>query len=467
MMEEREYKDHEIDLIDLLFFWLEKWRITLLLMLLFAVAFGGYQYQNALRNRQIKELETGSEPERFYEQTIQDSEDLLKRQEDYINSSAVMRLNPYSVETGILTYYIDGEDNVDALFSSYQSYVEDGRLAKELYLANTEISVEDLGGYLVSFSYHMKNPENQYESQTVKRPENVFTVQIRMPDKDLCALYLEQIEKCMADYADELQAEISEHTLRVLFSEQMEMTDLELEQYQTNVRAKHIANFKNIQTLKAELEAVLKQKNEDVTKESPMLEAPVSFAIKYAAVGMALGVFFSLFVFFLYYLMGGRLQNAKNFSAEYTIPALGLVYVPKTKKKAFGFIDRWLDRLRTGVYAEISREEQIRIAAMNVQNALSAALGEGKPIERVMLAGTIPEKDAAELCEQLLSELQGISVSSYRQIAFQSVVIRELEEYDAVIFVEKRGVSCAERIMRERKLALSRNVTILGAVLLF
>lgn len=146
MMEEREYKDHEIDLIDLLFFWLEKWRITLLLMLLFAVAFGGYQYQNALRNRQIKELETGSEPERFYEQTIQDSEDLLKRQEDYINSSALMRLNPYSVETGILTYYIDGADNVDALFSSYQSYVEDGRLAKELYLANTEISVEDLGG---------------------------------------------------------------------------------------------------------------------------------------------------------------------------------------------------------------------------------------------------------------------------------------------------------------------------------
>lgn len=311
------------------------------------------------------------------------------------------------------------------------------------------------------------NSTKENKSQILKQRENVFTVRVRMPDKDLCALYLEQIEKCMADYADELQAEISEHTLRVLFSEQMEMTDLELEQYQTNVRAKHIANFKNIQTLKAELEAVLKQKNEDVTKESPILEAPVSFAIKYAAVGMALGAFFSLFVFFLYYLMGGRLQNAKNFSAEYTIPALGLVYVPKTKKKAFGFIDRWLDRLRTGVYAEISREEQIRIAAMNVQNALSAAFSEGKPIERVMLAGTIPEKDAAELCEQLLSELQGISVSSYRQIAFQSVVIRELEEYDAVIFVEKRGVSCAERIMRERKLALSRNVTILGAVLLF
>ena len=150
---------------------------------------------------------------------------------------------------------------------------------------------------------------------------------------------------------------------------------------------------------------------------------------------------------------------------EFGMPLLGVVRDSGKKKKIFGFIDNWVSHLKEGSYASIGFEEQIKMAASNVQAAIARKSPNGE-LQRIMLAGTMAEKDAAALCAQLSSELHGISLSSYMQIVYQSSALKELENYDGVLFLEKKGASSASMILQERKSASDRNVTVLGAIVL-
>lgn len=83
-----------------------------------------------------------------------------------------------------------------------------------------------------------------------------------------------------------------------------------------------------------------------------------------------------------------------------------------------------------------------------------------------MLAGTAPEKEVALLCAQLTEEMKEISWSAYTQIVFRADALKELGDYDGILFVEKKGVSDTRFIFKERKLALDREVKALGMVVL-
>lgn len=167
MNEEHSVKETEISLVDLMFFCLDKWRIILVVMLFCGLMAGGYKYRNALLENRVKQQELlaleeqketkknekekqenkkeqDNETIESYRQIITECEHSLRRQENYLKQSVIMRLDPYCISTGTLNYYMTGENDTDILLSAYQLYITEGMLAKELHAANPEISVEDL-----------------------------------------------------------------------------------------------------------------------------------------------------------------------------------------------------------------------------------------------------------------------------------------------------------------------------------
>lgn len=184
MNEEKELENYEIDLLDFMFYCLEKWRVIVVSMLILAIAMGGYKFRVTVKENQLKQqeillleaekkkneeilnIEADQQTEekrdeevkevdiksvKSYEQAIKKSESILQRQEDYLEHSIIMNLDPYHISTGTLSYYIDGGDYIDTLLAAYQAFIADGRIAKELNSSNSEISVEDLR-YLISFT---------------------------------------------------------------------------------------------------------------------------------------------------------------------------------------------------------------------------------------------------------------------------------------------------------------------------
>ncbi len=201
---------------------------------------------------------------------------------------------------------------------------------------------------------------------------------------------------------------------------------------------------------------------EEVESEPIVLEDPVSSAVSFAVVGMIGGACLVCIIFCMRYVTSGKLQSESRFQEKFGMPVLGVVRKSETKKKVFGFVDRWIRRLEEGPCAKIPRKEQIKIAAVNVQAVIHK--NSEKKIKRVMLAGTIAGDDVMEICEELAEEVGEVTFSPYRQIVFHATALKKLEYYEGVLFIEKRGESCERLIRQEKELADSREVNVLGVI---
>ena len=200
-----------------------------------------------------------------------------------------------------------------------------------------------------------------------------------------------------------------------------------------------------------------------VESEPIVFEDPVSSAVKFAVVGVIGGAFFVCLIFCMSYVMGGKLQNERNFQKKFGMPLLGVIRKSQTKKKIFGFVDKWINRLEEGPCAKIPRNEQIKIAAVNVQSAIHRNSDE--KIKRVMIAGTVASDDVIEICERIAEQIGDVTFSPYRQIVFNAAALKKLEYYEGILFIEKIGETHEKLIKKEKELANDRCIKVLGGII--
>ena len=220
---------------------------------------------------------------------------------------------------------------------------------------------------------------------------------------------------------------------------------------------------KKEELLRQSRQPVEEQIEGEAESELIVFEDPVSSAFPFAVLGMIGGACLVCLIFFMRYIMSGRLQSESEFQKKFGIPLLGVVRKKEAKKKLFGFIDCLIYRLEEGAYAKIPRKEQIKIAVVNVQAAIHKNPEE--KIKRVMLVGTVAGDDVIEICEAIAEDIGDVTFSPYRQIVFQAAALKKLEYYEGILFIEKRGESCERLIRQEKELADNRGIKVLGMVL--
>lgn len=228
--------------------------------------------------------------------------------------------------------------------------------------------------------------------------------------------------------------------------------------YKAEIKNNEIKQQQNIEKLKTESES-------DIEIELEELIDPISSGIKYAIVGMILGAFLVCFIWMLFFLYGDTLYNTRDFKNKFGMPLLGTVRKIERKKGLFGNIDTWLLQLEEGPYAKVPYEEQIRIAAANVEAAVSDKLDRcTEKKKNIMIAGTLNENDILTEYSSLIAETEDVIFSAYKQLIFQATALREIKDYDGILFIEKRGASCSELIRHEREMVFDRKVQVLGCI---
>lgn len=292
-------KPKQIHLVDSLLYCLEKWRWVVGCMLIVAVILGTRTYLLTVKeNSSVQNTQPVAEntedtdhanlaeedqlPVGSYEKAIQEIERDLELQEDYLNHSIVMKLDPYHISTGILSYYIEGRDHINSLLASYSTFITSGKMAEELYAQDSDVPVEDLR-YLISFENSMSESEGQF----------VFQIQIKMPDSGLSEIYLKRAEELMEEYSSQLQTKVAEHQMTLLESVQSEMADSDMQKYQSTVRKTYMTSVRNLQALRTESAANQNTQEENAASVPPVvtvaLKNPFELAGKSAANGLALG----------------------------------------------------------------------------------------------------------------------------------------------------------------------------------
>lgn len=492
MNEYSESYEKEISLVELLFYCLKKWRWIVCSMIVIAAAAGGYKYLSTVKSNQIQQeaqtlLEEDGETEpvevvenprvRYYEQAIASNELELEQKEAYLKDSIVMQMDAYHLWAGTLSFYVDvpneqDGNNLSSLFAAYKAYVTDGRLAKQLFDAEDSVPIADLG-YLLSFNRGKETIEillnnggqstnASNNSVNIDSEQNVFQIQVIASSEELAIAYTEKIEASVMGYSRELAGDVAVHDLKLLAAVQTEKMDEDMAAYQSSVLSSYGVLLNNLKTLKTDLKAVRDEEGDTITLgQTFSLANPVSAAVKYGIVGLVLGAFLAGFVLILVYLMSGKLQSTEMFREEFGMQLLGEVKAPIGKKKLFGFIDNWLYHLEEGAYANIPREEQMRIAAASLRGAANQKEG----LKKIMLAGTIAKEDVAEFCHCLKEHVQETDFSSYKQIVFDAAALEELSDYDAVVFLERKRVSYSKLLKKEREMVSGREIPVLGTIL--
>lgn len=473
--------EKEINLMDLMFYCLKKWRLIVGTMLILAICAGGYKYMAIGKSNQLKKEQweaSGNQKEKeekiinptveYYLQGIAGSELELKKQGEYIENSIVMQLDSNHLQTGILNFHLDMEedesepDSLRVLIAAYRAYVSDGRLARALAEVDKDIDVSDLQ-YLISFQDSTEMGEKNHISGTFPAKQDVMQVCIVASDEEKCKLYMDAAEDALLDYRKQLQNDLKGHSLELLTATQSVRSDISISNYQYNILNNYKNIIQNLQTMKTGLDKVITEEGEFIQKgNSLFLENQMVGAIEFVIIGLILGAILSTVVLIFIYIMGNKIQSINSFEEEFGIKLLGHVAVPAEKRKFFSFLDKWIFRMEEGVHAKISPEEQIKIVSMNLKAILSNETG----LQNVMIAGTIPEKDVALVYRNLTGAIENITFSSYIQMVFSAAAYEELDKYDGVVFLEKKGISIAKFVRQEKELAVSRNMKVLGAVVL-
>jgi len=163
--------DIDIEIKDLLWEFLRRWRLIVVLAIVCGVGLAAYQYRADLQKTDVKIVKkTQAELEKAMgEQDLDEVSGAvaLKNQLDqksaYMDASVLMKINPYQEHVVLLQYYIDSDMELVAedATEAYVAYVQDGYLAQAVadngaydiepvYMTELINTAMDMGGLYVN-----------------------------------------------------------------------------------------------------------------------------------------------------------------------------------------------------------------------------------------------------------------------------------------------------------------------------
>lgn len=459
-MENNNY-EQEIDLKDLLFAVLRKWRPIILVAVVLAVLLGGYKGYKGIASmndpKQVeKQTQADQEALQAYnlkksglEREIDNLTKSIEGQQSYVENSVLMKINPYDEYVSNISIYVYTDyqimpgsvyQNYDirkSLISAYISMAVNGELSN--YLSN-EMGIE------AQYAQELISVSSNYETSTL-------SLSIKNATADECDKMSELIMDFFKDKQKTLVTSVGEHTLNVVNEATYSVVDLQLETTQKNT------NY-NLSTM----ESSLNEKTAELAKleePKPTLTSKLSAlkgGIKYFILGGVLGGFMMVFFICVGFLMSDKLNSEKELRKRFGIRILG-VFESKGKKKPFAFVDKWLDKLEGKAGQEIAEDTVYAVAAANIENYVGDA-------KNLLVTSSLNDETLNEVMEKLSAKLgsKGIHLSAASSVIRNPETIKLAAQCDGVVLVEKKGTSTFAELERELDAFAQLDKTVIGCV---
>lgn len=414
-----------IFLKDLLFAVLYQWKKILLAALAFAVLLGGYaaaknvgnvpseqaeqQYQKDLEQYQIEKA--------ALEQNIESTEQKIRAQQEYMENSLLMQLDPYAFFEGTMQLCIATDYQIQPGMA-YQNpdYTKSVLSAYQAMLG---------GEYLLSQIAQQTGEEQKYlaEIVTVALDGNSVNVRIRCQDQDLAEDILEMIEQQLDQMGQKITQSVGNHTANLVTkgcNNQMDLTLVD-EQQQTADRLTSLTttleqDYESLNALQKPSKAAASKKN----------------LVKYAVLGAAVGVFLMAAAACVCHVVSGKVYSVRTLEARTPVRVIGRLPEKQTRG-----IDRWLRKLEGRIVAH--DETAAQVVCATVRNYCGAGM-------RLLLTGDLDAGEIRTLTQGL--EMKDVTVTACGSLLADPAAEEELAVCDGVLLVEKCGSSRYENISR-------------------
>lgn len=483
--------EREIDLLDLFWEIILRWKAILLCALIGAVLAAGGKYYSDLNNWKNQESDTTvtaediqmqmdalnlTENEIAEVQELANLNERILQAQDYYNQSERMELSADNLSVHQMRYYVKmNRTDVTAIENDQNG---------EILITTAATDIANLySSYLLSDdvidSLQLQLPDSQIDLREVIVPviesNAILTINLYKVD----GLDVNQLAAAINEVlsnATERYLSADEYTLMLMdeFDTVLSDEDLALEQgarlqqiYDMQTDANTLTKrFSDNQTSYYQLYQTMKnvEKNADANLVMTEMETIVSkpeIESKNIVLGVLLGILLACMYIAIYYILSDELHSANDLNRYYQLTLYGQIETEKCKKGLFepdGRLNSWCKKRQIG----LSKEEQIKETIASI--ALSC---QQKSIQNIAFVGTqLSEStdDLKKITEGLKEK--GITASLLSKFLYDGETLEECAKIKNVILVEQKGHSQYKDIAAEIMKANNYQIEILGAIVL-
>ncbi len=525
--------EREIDLIDLLADVLSHWRGILAFMLIGAVLLGGFSYAKSywdLRQLQggskvsedANEAETGrlTEAEKMAVYAVLNDEQEYLIDQQYVNASVVMQMDPYHIPRSVLLYKIQMDDMRQSymLRSVYEDLLNGVDLLQwvEKQTGISAASADELISALGKSNLVVLG--GAQEAESIDIGNDCLKVVVTHSDENEC----KKLTQCVKDYLEQqheqLVREFGAHEMILVSESQGVVMDMTVRATQQQYSSNAIENLTNCAKAKEAFTASQKayydllkegekrleertepvsgvagaaardeenlkpatasyysrlKQGEELLEEYPELipNIPGTAAQdeengrpvinkKYVVIGAVLFAFLYAGVIFVLYILNGKIRTSDELQELYNISQLGLI-VKNEGKKQF-FLDRWVAALKNWHKRQFTREQSLELAAAAIR------ISAGKQaLDEVCLMGCDLKAGADAVCQEFKERLEKehLKVKILDNVLYDAEALAKLESVKGIVLVEKVLSTLYDEIQRELELASRQGIPVLGGVI--
>ena len=464
------YKERiAVNVKNLIYRVLLKWRMILIFALVFAIlgnCYGIYKSYKASKVKPAADLESqmaaakktaDSEKGYLSATEVQDMDNAVEMYRnyqrsydairDYLAGSVVMQLDYDRVPTVHLRYFADDHYSVE------YPQIQGHEYGPDIAASFTENLLDEETLAVISDKTSL-SPEFAWELIDAYSNGNYICIDIIGIDEGQCRAIadvlkdrVEKIKKSNASVFPKYDLTQVADSYRIERNEsvymQLDMTERQANYFAARV---HYLDLEESQTA------------EPVSQTAPSGISLVNK--KFILLGFAGGAFLAVLIAIVAYVLTPVVRVKENLTNDFGGTVLGTIWTGNEKKKFLGVIDRLIGRWFYGRESEFEFDKRLDMISAGIEIAVKK---EG--LEKIYLTGA-SEKNG-EVLAKLKERLTGsLSVGSGECVVYSPASLKELSESDAVVLIETAGDSRFDEVAKELELAAQSKVNVLGFVLI-
>ncbi len=472
--------DVEIDLVDLIFYFLKKWKVLLIFLLAGIIAGAGLwgikviQARNEAAAKAERTAMTAEEAEEVYEiddDSIANMEIAYgfrrqyMRQKDYNDNSLYMQLDPNGMYYGRLVYYIFAGKDTHFISSLYNMVIYSDNFYDDI----AEASGLDYGGNYIKEVIGFSSTADSTNTSTVTISEDsevadrgiYVTYTARSTDEDSCEKMLTAIEEkadLVHNYCDELFGDYS--CVKIAKNVQLmdNPSDINAQYTYINQMNTYLTNAQKIENAfdedemeyyekvfwnfeeEEDLEEIEVPEEEEETEDETVMPS----AVRWLAIGIFGAIMVWGCIYLVKYLMDSSIKTAGEVKDTYNIPMFGRIGVEGNGKKDF------VGKL----YSRIKGAPDTTSYVLSVIESLDK--------NDIALCGNEESPATLSVMDDLAKGAENLSVNEFTSKSTEA--LRNVKAAGSEIIVVKVGETKRSDIKRELEICSMQNIRVLGMV---
>lgn len=472
------YRDEmEINLQDIMFYLLRKWRTLLIIIFLGAILGGGiYMVKSSAETEKIIDENHIVESYEIEEDIKANMElahqyrILYEKQAEYSQSSIIMQLDPNQTYTGVLKYYISAGENTRLICEVLQNIINENELIDEI---KSVINQGDKSQYVKELiacwtSREAEPPisinnviDNSNENSVYDFETAVFYCTVMYGDETVCEKILQVIQDRVETINRDFQAELGKYEFLCLnnavrheinndvLSKQKANADV-LNTYLTNyTKVENTFDEKELKYYEAEYLKRSTDESETSTEKIDENGISIKETIKWTFIGVVLSCICWGTYYVIKYIFDKHIKNSEDFRHKYGLPLIGKIEKNSAEKCG---LDAWIENLYEKSDAPGDSEEYIAqyICAIDKKN--------------LILCGNMDDIDIVEIAEKLCDRCAKIKYEEFIHRAGNALV--KAKDTDGIILLVHIGKTKYLEIKRELEVCRMQHISVEGVIVI-